>query len=392
MNFEKVIFGISVFLFLLMPIACVSDVEKNQESLDNESHDVALVTQYVFQLDKRTPAINYNYQLLTKDESIFLAFYSPQAEAITVSNPMNTELNWQIKLERDGPDAVGSISDNDGMIALNTDSVYFVNTKSDIILLLDSNGHVRKRFNVNASEAYKQYGIEIIQRNYLANIVFKGNLLIPGTFQQMNAIERGEELPCVAVLDYGLSHLTWIVNLPEMYYKSFYSQHNGMYEPSFCSNSSGTGIIVSFPVSNKLYEYDLKGQLLQVHDVEYADWPEVTPYSYDVSAYGKDWDVAYGKYYLTTDAFGRILQLEGYYLREIIDRVTPDEYAQKKLSPKRYWYLLDGQFNVIKKLDLANDRYDFYQMFINDHNWGILRKDLLETNEDQLTFDVFAIN
>lgn len=165
----------------------------------------------------------------------FLAFYSPQAEAITVSNPMNTELNWQIKLERDGPDAVGSISDNDGMIALNTDSVYFVNTKSDIILLLDSNGHVRKRFNVNASEAYKQYGIEIIQRNYLANIVFKGNLLIPGTFQQMNAIERGEELPCVAVLDYGLSHLTWIVNLPEMYYKAFYSQHNGMYEPSFAA-------------------------------------------------------------------------------------------------------------------------------------------------------------
>lgn len=122
----------------------------------------------------------------------------------------------------------------------------------------------------------------------------------------------------------------------------------------------------------------MKGQLLQVHDVEYADWPEVTPYSYDVSAYGKDWDVAYGKYYLTTDAFGRILQLEGYYLREIVDRVTPDEYAQKKLSPKRYWYLLDGQFNVIKKLDLANDRYDFYQMFISDHNWGILRKDLLK--------------
>lgn len=108
---------------------------------------------------------------------------------------MNTELNWQIKLERDGPDAVGSISDNDGMIALNTDSVYFVNTKSDIILLFDSNGHVRKRFNVNASEAYKQYGIEIIQRNYLANIVFKGNLLIPGTFQQMNAIEREKNYP-----------------------------------------------------------------------------------------------------------------------------------------------------------------------------------------------------
>lgn len=77
MNFEKVIFGISVFLFLLMPIACVSDVEKNQESLDNESHDVALVTQYVFQLDKRTPAINYNYQLLTKDESIFGLLFSP---------------------------------------------------------------------------------------------------------------------------------------------------------------------------------------------------------------------------------------------------------------------------------------------------------------------------
>jgi hypothetical protein len=341
-------------------------------------------------LDQNSAFRHYSFGFNKSNTSsdYYYSFLNDYEKSIVYYNLNNKEIK-KIFLKEEGRNGVGSFSDVSTNLFESENDFYFYNSSSATLFNLDSLGVVKSKYKVTDYKTTKDVpfpepsGINpFVIENGIA--YFSCSLDRP----QYDYSNYG------MILKYDLKKETadYIVPFPGLYNKDFWGA-SFRYLSYFHFDANNEKIILTYPVSPFVYSVDLKNKSKDSAYVGSKHFKTVEPMRLDLEyAFKQDRDFKReDNFSLTNSDYFRIIYDEHneYYYRFTYIRPTLEERTKGFVFPDFSIIILNKDFEKLGEQVFSSTIYDNNTVGVTDKGLLIARKDLYNTNEDEITFSVF---
>lgn len=376
-----------VILFLL--ISC-SNNEKNQSNLPN----LKFIRDHSIGIDEQTSAhiSNFQYYQDAKTEREYLCILNKPTNGINIYPLDNNDQVTKIKLEKEGPFGLGSIS---GFYVVNFDSIYVMNPGTLRLYHTNSKGAILKQFSLRSPNI--NVGYILPNTDDSMEIRFKEDtIFIPGfpaifyDKKQQQYFDQGKNMIRLVLGSGKIDNLIPFPNKDILFDKNYTSQVVGIMA---ISSFDGTSNVVSFRADPTIYVYDSDGNLRTKHLIKSRYITDPIK-GIDKGQFLGDTMEEF-LYYLNNTFYDRIIydRHRRLYYR-LIKHATSEPFTRKMLMTGkliRHAYsmiVLNENFQILGELDIPMGLGKGMIIPIRE---GILIESSKNRNEDELKFELFKL-
>jgi hypothetical protein len=265
----------------------------------------------------------------------------------------------------------------------NPDSIFIcsiLNNREMFLLLMNSNGEIYQRWNINKLANKETNGYFYIDSGPSHPMeLINGKLYFLASYK----LKPGSILKSPVSIEMGLDLSSGIANqigdLPSEFKQGlFYGNHQKDYSRVINKRNE---LVFSFPISNYIYVYDLIGELLKIincrsqfiNDLEPIEKNRYTDLSAIIDAYA--YNAQYGD--LVYDEYNNM------YYRVVLHKLEKfDDQGKKNDHKKRNWsiMILDENLKVIKEVLMPEEKF-WKRILITDQ--GIILKSISMNTSDE---------
>lgn len=359
-------------IFVLIRIF-LSDITTCQIIQDN--HLLSKVGELRLPLGKQSTAFSYNLQVFNKPEEDFLFVEQTFRNAIDIYS-LNSEMYYKtIHLPK-------SIAPEQpiGFFVNSFDSIYVLLTKSNKLVLLNSNGVIIEE----TKTLTKNTEITPVIFSNHPVIRIERNLLICSYFRVPNSLLKSPSCIIFNMRDKTI-HYDNPVSLE--YRKGWWGET--IYIPTLHQtyNSNKKLIVNSFPVDNYIYVYDKFNELTR-YFAGSQFIKKVNPISKRMNPIisGSDVENHYAR-----SGFYTAINYDKYQNIYYRCLVKPIEKSQEFSSKRDHAIvILDKNFSILGEWEVPNEN-DLFKSFIYRKGLYIFNTELYQQNQDTLYFDIYQL-
>lgn len=384
MNFQKIGIGI-LCLSLLLFNACGPESPGQIEDYSGDYEkrvEITLSHRLEFSIDS-TFIVDQIKGIVPFREAgeNYLAFFS--GERLFFYKIGEPECQKVVKLETEGPNSVGALSEFDAVAISGWDSIFFINHFSNDLFLLDGAGNVVKKEKfLRQSEHSAVYGYNLNPARVI------GNRLYVPAYGFKDAPDLAELGTCTVLnLNDGASFSAF--PYPAIYDQYYWGYHTFMRWSSFAFDPRQQTYFVSFAVDPNIYIYNrsfrLTGKKLLGSDYVRRIAPQDNDPFRRLANEGRT-GTGNSEYFLKTSFFFGAAYHEGldYFLRVV--RIGKDEsIGQDRV---RFSVIIaDRDLNKMGEY-LIPDYYVFNTLFLTEDGFAFLNIQQYSPEENKMVFDV----
>jgi len=388
-----------VFLFIILIYSIVSCNNSHNENLKNE--DISLYKER--KVLKETDLLTFRLDTLTSMQSI-ISIYTSQIADKTYFSIINTydnswiyydtnngEIYSKQKLNFEGPNGVGQLNTFSGHYMKSKDSLYLYSSANSSIYLLDGKGNVLNKKNLLIREENDIIKSPLINA-YNPLHFNNGNIYITNIVRPLSTYSKEK---IILKMNANFENNDYIIAFPEIYdYKFWGNAFN--YAPSIVGGKNKNNI-VSFPIDEKVYITNEKGDILKYGLATSKHFDNITPmdvekgYSLDIDNrdYAKE-----DSYSFSTSNYCQIIYdtYRDVYYRITHIRPSIEEVLLGNTIPDLSIIILDSNLNKVGETEvLDGKKYQTSMITVFKKGLGIARNDLYTENDSELTFSIFKI-
>ncbi len=388
---------ISIVLFGLL-FSCGSMVDENSfhsqpqnRSVFKDSLTLKEVGTFTLPLDSTIGFNNRSIYYFKGGNSGIISILNMLSQTVHLYEYKSRKLIKKIKLQKEGPNGVGSIKNASAHFMDCMDSLFILNYSEQAIYLLNGDGVFLRKYDL------KEKTTPIPIASTVNKIVKVGNQLVIPCHPMTNIYTKDMKLPSLIILDLRSGEKKTILTYPETYNKgAWLGFYKFIVSPLYNRNDST--LLISFPVEPFIYRISTSGKIINKEYVGSKFTEKTLPYSSE-NDYSYQKNIATNKineYLGASSSFGSFwfFPRENHYLREIWFSSEYNKSQNPETNNNRVAFIiLDKNFNKKGEYELpmANKVYQTSISFVNEEGIHIGKIDEYKKNENSLTFGVFKI-
>lgn len=377
---------IDVYLLLgVVIIVSLSSCSNGKDSLEDYSepvltHTLKKVREYEIEIDSVT-APNFKH---------FQYYQQCEQEYFTILNPIDQQLNFydlntkklarKIPLPYQGPHGVGNLQGlTSGYHIHNQDSIFILNRNHGRLYLLNGQSEKLHTHAFVRSKTLPSAGIGVSCPMYInKNQAYLLNVQTGIDHLKKNKNYRSDYATKIDLETYNHHYF---LSYPETYTKGSWGYQ--LHKKFWAINPYQEKIVVSYPLDQFLYEYDLEGQLVDRYPAVCS--LRSPPRSMTRNERGSD--QGQSSYFLAQDRYDQLYfdPVRRIYIRDFLVGITPEELKRINRNSKiRYLVLLDEKFNKIG--EVVERSFGPLLLFFNEEG---IHKVVPSKDEDVMKFEVY---
>lgn len=328
-----------------------------------------------FRLDCLTTATSYSITVFPSDAPIYLLFHHFSTSKIFVYDLATEKMLSTIRFQSEGPDGIGN--NIRSMYFNNFDSIFLFAPLEQRLLLVDSSGRIKKKYDLLKNNAYVL--LSTTYPGYLRkNFLYMSSYAPPG--RKANSDDY-----CVLKFNLLTSEIEGEINYSKQYDKGYWGKHN-YHRVHFLLNEKTGRIIVSYP--NDHYIYSQSNGILEKHYAGTKKIKTLNPIAknyVDNDALTFEKEMNQGLYKgIFYDRWNDIYYRIAYYPANDID------FKSQRYGPCAL-ILLDNKLRKVGEYSLPKETYVLGYSFIIPDGIALFNKKKYENDQDYLWFDLFRI-
>lgn len=345
------------------------------------THTLNKIDEYEIEIDSVTAGNFLHYQHLKHEGKEFFTFLNRVNQEINFYDLTTRKLAFKVPVKSEGPDGVGNLKGfNSGYYIHNLDSIFILNRET-------------VRLSVINSQSQKIGEVDLSRGGYLPTAViapFAPMYILDNEAYLLNIqggikhFEKNKSFRAeyATVVDLSNEQQQYFLSYPESYVKGIWGFD--LYRLSWIIDHDKESVVVSYPLEDQLYEYDLYGNLRAKHA---ASSDKITPAKSlrknELNTQGvREHYAAQGKYgELYFDPVRRI------YLRNSISAISESSIESGRLNEfERPIIMLDENLQKIGEYNEPSK--NLMVMFFNEQG---IHKYVRTQNENSLKFEVYEL-
>ena len=356
-------------------IACISFLFSSCSSGGGETGDSAKaldirIDTLAIQLDINSSGNNHSFQYLDWGTPT-LAWFDKVTHSIELYSLENPSLQKRIKLQKEGPDGVGT--GNLGMYFITPDSIVISNQIT--LYLVNSSGKVINKYRPELEALGGRPDFDIAAHK---PVVRNGDQLFVSVFPQKDAFKQEDLRSWRSIVKLNLKDgkVEALGNLPPFMQENILGFNYT--DKSFAGN--GTHLIVSYSGDKALYEipFDQPEQMATLA-VETGDFDNPKP----MPTQSKNDMMGNFRHFAFNDSFDALFFNGSHYMRICQSPITEDEYKDRSWSKEKTLFFYNADFELVHEFPL-NSKYGNYLMTTAIPNGFLLK--VKSDDEDVLNF------
>lgn len=329
-----------------------------------------------FRLDSVTNAKTFSVAVYPKENPHFLLFHHPSANKIAVYEIQSGERVSTIKFEKEGPNGVGT--GVRAMHFISFDSIFLFSTLAQKLLLVDSSGSIKNRYDVSNEKAYALLGTTypaFLKNNTLHLCAY------PPPGRKASSIDFS-----MLKLNLKTGEVGHAINMSKEYDRGFWGKHNYL-RVHHINNDKQNVIIANFPNDHFVY-FIRADNSIQKHYAGARRIGKLEPVS---EAYMDD-DLKTFAHEAKQGFYSAIFydRWNDFYYRIAYNPIETDLTALSGYGLSSI-ILLDKNLKKIGEMDIERDTYVFGSSFITPEGLYLFNEKKYNANDDYLFYDVYKI-
>jgi len=331
-------------------------------------------------------SLELNYEVLANVNFYLYHFVQNETDTLLTFKKDNKIIVYNLKSDKVEFDI--SLKKLDGMVYRdhlyhNPDSIFICsisNSSVMYILLMNKNGEIYQRWNINELANTGTNGYFYIDSKHAHPMVFiKNKLYFQASYRFKPGTVIESHIPIEIVLDLSNGFANQIGDLPLEYRQGvFYGNHQNDYSRVINKKNE---LVFSFPISHNIYVYDKSGELLKtvnckshyINEIEPIEKDKYTDLSAIIDAY------AYSAQYsdLVYDEYHNI------YYRVVLHKLEKfNDQGKKNDHNKRKWsvMILDENLEKIKEVLMPEEK--FWKRIVITHQ-GLMLKSISKNKANE---------
>lgn len=369
---------------LIMLTVCSQFSCQRAELIDEPplTHKLTKVGQYELELDSVTAPDFTHYQHIKAEGNEYLSFLNKLTQEINFYNLQTQKLAFKIPLYYEGPNTVGDLKGfNSGYFIHSLDSIFVLNRNLGKLFLVNRNSQIVSDYQVAYDKAIPSPVIAPSSPMYLHDK--KAHLLNIQTGINHFGKNKDYDSDYASILNIQSQETQTFLSYPEPYTEGIWGI--SLHQISWTLNPMSQKLLVSYPIDDHLYEYDLNGQPLGKHLA--GGSLKTEPASMEkrhFSAQGRKlYNLSQSKYGLIKfDPYREIL------IRECIGAVPETSFTSTGFKPAdRSIMLFDKSYNKIAEITEPSNKPLI--LFFNERG---IHKYVETQDEDKLIFEIYEVS
>ncbi len=375
---------------IILPFGCSKSEKKEnigQSGKKTAKYRLAEVKEISFPLDTLTGFSQHSLQFFTNGNQRYLSFFNTVANAIYTYDYDTRQLKKRILFRKEGPDGVGP-NYQMGHLVVNFDTIYLLNYMTKVLLLTDTTGKIRRKYNLTAEDE-KNMPHAQLETNFPAFKIENKLYLIGFNFYTQNDHTKLNNTIC---LDLATGDVSYLFARPKFYNKGHWGYFK--YITYHCYNPHTEKFLISFGGSPDLYEADPRTFEMKPLKAASPDFEEFKPLDPNHIKLITD-EEKMNQYDFTTPSYGPVLYdiKKRVYYRIAFHPVSVDEF---KLNPrsvrmKTGIVILSESFEFLGETIMPVNEYQTMMYFLTDDGLHIAKRNRYKENENELTFGIFNL-
>lgn len=372
-----------VYSTLLATFCLLSCQSRGSESTEAPplTHTLKKVGQYELELDSVTAPDFTHYQHFKDGEEEYLTFLNKLTQEINFYNLKSKQLAFKVLLNYEGPNSVGDLKGfNSGYYVHSLDSVFVLNRNLGRVFLVNSNSEVLTHYQTAFDKVIPSPVIAPSAPMYLHNN--KAHLLNIQTGINHFGVNKNYDSDYASIINLQNLETQTYLTYPEPYTEGIWGI--GLHQISWTLNPLSQKFLVSYPIDDYLYEYDLNGQPTGKHLAKGRLKTEPTSMEKrHFSAQGRK------RYILSQSKYG-LIKFDPYH--EILIRACTGAVPETALTSTgfkpadRSIMLFNKDYQQIAEMTESSKKPLI--LFFNEQG---IHKYLETENEDKLTFEIYEV-
>lgn len=339
-----------------------------------------------FKLDSETTGRSNYYDLTKKDGINYLTFLNKYNNSIYFYNLEDQRFEKKIQFEKTGPNGVNELS---GFLIQSEDSIFVYSYKGRKISLLNKDLEVVKRYSIISNEMEVNPQVNSIRKIYKIN-----NNLILNSWGSQREYYKNDNFPnsILTFLDLDNGKLSYDVTYPEKYTEGIWGVQ--LYQVFHDLNKSRNELILSFPIDDKIYIYDIENKSIKSEKVKNDIPLFINPLSKS-------------KEKISIDLMSELKTIKSqktyYFIRyinelEIYIRIINKEISEEDLNSGDPFKISFGESTIQfinKDFELISEAQldkTYFLPSIFYYNGNIYIEKMQTKNEDLLDFDIYDLS
>jgi len=380
--------------------SCSTENKENRvERTFDQTFQLVKQDSLILKLDTLSGIGNIEVNTFQQGNERFVTLFNPIAYRVYIYRMGISKPFRVIKLEREGPNGVGKLNSlSCEAFFLDSSQLFVHNYFEQRLYRLNSKGEVLDKFKINN---IKNVGLSVAALNYDQYAVHDNKLYFPCTpnrFKYLNS----NDMRSIGRLDMENGKIDYLAAWPEEYIEGYFLGPL-KYTP-FIEKKGNGNILLSFPVSEYIYEVDQEGSVKAKHYVSSENYTPIEPFMplkdyIEAQEDGKlNTMIPRGKsreYSVTTPLFLYIFSLpeSGHFIRIYNHAIPKGTYSRLKDNIPPYDFsciITDSNFQYLGETTLNFGEHSLLSSFSDGNSLYFLRKNI--DKEGFLVFDRFMPN
>ena len=372
-------------LFLLIISSCNNEKRK---PLETSAIKLNKIDSLSFDLDEFSTGRNNSTLFTIIDGKEYFSFLNTANNSIYFYDFNTKDLGFKLEFKKDGPLGVGSISHYS---LLGLDSLYLYSYNTAILYLTDSSGNIHDKFSVESkSSEYVRP-----QLNSTRPLIVLKDLIILNSWGSNKEYYHNMDYIETNFLFHHVDEniRSYKITYPKIYTKGIWGVQ--YYQIFHDFNPDTKSLILSYPIDDSVYVYDLEKNKLTGHLMNGGEEIKIEPLSVnkkmisipimeEVNKQLMQYCYNSVKFHKEKDWYMRIL----YHPVDIVD--IENKHPIKSRFPPQSLIFYDSKFNFLGKFKLPE--YEYFTGSIFFHGDHLYIERLFPENEDLLIFDKFNVS
>lgn len=339
-------------------------------------------------LDSMTATGESNFQYFENSDSTqYFCYLSRNENSILFYNLEQSELDFKLKLKKEGPDGVGTIT---GFLVHNLDSIYVYQYRAALLHLVNRQGRVLRRYDLKSTDSLSLYSPYVSSYMPMTKV---GESMYFNAWGARKEYSKNTHYPENLTIRLDLIHdsLDYSFRYPDIYKTGIWgTQLHVMYNTY---NPNINKFIYSFPIDHYVYITDHQGAIIQKYaGSHYLDQVKPISQKNRISPPPPDEEVKME----AIQATYRSIKYDPYndmYFRVVFKGISEEDYHSnhpiKSKFSKASIIILDNRFEKVGEVDLENYKFWPNNIFFTREGFHIMQMDF--EDEDNLKISVMKV-
>jgi hypothetical protein len=270
----------------------------------------------------------------------------------------------------------GNINGNEIGFTITDDKIILINRSN--VYELDLMGNYQNSYNLYNKGFNSEVGaLPITGTN---NPIFMSeNFFYTTVYPDVNAFDKESLSKAYSLIKFNNeSNILSLLDYPKAYKENIYG-YNYLWNYS-CIDSLGRNIILSFPISDSLYFYNIEKNTLEIKSAKSPYLEKIKEWSNPIEDHSE-----YTEFFVTNSSYSYIKYnyLHNFYYRFAENGVSEEEYKNGKGWKDKHLLIFDDDLNLLDTLNISDEHLPQIS-FVTEE--GLIISKFL--SEDKLGFDL----